>query len=434
MRKSAHILLIGANFINKGAEAMLKTVQQEISKHYDNAVFYMICRDYEKKLAEECGFVPIYDEFSDFKKQVNSLIYRAEGKFMKVFLKKNKSFVVHFPYQTIKKKIQKLDLVVDISGFAYADSFGEPLMAETIKLIDFCKRNYNSKFYFFPQAWGSFNKPEVAISAKEMLSKADLFYARDLISQEFLSSLLKRNKQKVPLLHDIVFAYEGSKSIKPQVLLKSIGYSKSERPLIGISPNMRVYEKEKGQGEDNSYLQILMNVSTYCIQELNADILLIPNEIFPDEAEMLSKVKDDRFLCRMLHEKIKAPGRCFIVDGYRSSEEIKAFISQLDLLVSSRFHALIFGFLHAVPVMAISWSHKYKELFGLFRLDDFVLESNSTHSGSVISLLRKLYEEKEEVSKKISLNLGKLKSDVTEMFSEVSLPNSLPSASTKEQV
>ncbi len=419
MKDKVNVLIVGANFINKGAEAMLKTVQQELGRKYSNANFYMISRDKEENLAKENNFIPVFDESSALKKSIDTFKWRAKGKLHKIIFGKNQPYVFPFPFKEITKKLNTLDVVVDISGFAYADSWGKPMIAETTKLIKLCKKHFNAKFYFFPQAWGSFDNPVVADAAREMLQLADHFYARDVVSQAFLAKVLGKEAHEIPLLHDIAFSYEGSKTIQPQKLLKSIGYSKSGRKLIGISPNMRVYEKLEGSGKENKYIQILLALSQYCMHTLNADILLVPNEIIPDTFSEKERANDDRRICQMLNEMINDPERCYLVDKYRSSEEIMAFVSQVDLLVSSRFHALIFGLHHAIPVMAISWSHKYKELFSLFGLDEFVLEWDAMNEDSAIALLKKLDVRQEEIRKKISAELPQLKSKADEMFTKL---------------
>jgi colanic acid/amylovoran biosynthesis protein len=109
------------------------------------------------------------------------------------------------------------------------------------------------------------------------------------------------------------------------------------------------------------------------------------------------------------------------VDQYCSAEEISDIISSVDVLASSRFHAIIFGFLHSKPVMAISWSHKYKELFKLFDLEEFVMESNEMDQNIAISLLKKLVDERKEVRAKIESKLPYLKAKVKDIFNETGL-------------
>ncbi len=116
---------------------------------------------------------------------------------------------------------------------------------------------------------------------------------------------------------------------------------------------------------------------------------------------------------------VEVPERCFFADQYYSAVEVDAIIGSIDILISSRFHALIFGFLHEKPVMAISWSHKYKELFSLFELEDFVMESNDMEEDDAIRLLGTLVAEKESIEKKIKTSLPGLKIKAREMFDEI---------------
>ena len=162
---------------------------------------------------------------------------------------------------------------------------------------------------------------------------------------------------------------------------------------------------------------MLLALANHCVQKLNADVIFIPNEVFPPTVQ----AKDDKYLCDLLMKFVDNPERCFFADQYYSAAEIDAIIGTVDILISSRFHALIFGFLHEKPVMAISWSHKYKELFSLFGLEGFVLESNEMQKKDAIQLLDRLVRERKKVEGKIKDTLPGLKIKAKEMFDEIAL-------------
>jgi len=410
------ILIIGANFSNKGAEAMMLTVKQQMELRCKHARFYMLCRGYEKNLAENAGIVPVCNQDSGLKKNLKRFYKRASGKMHKFFFKENKPYVFEYPFAELKKKIPKINMVIDVSGFAYSDSWGEPMVRETLKLQALYKKE-KVKFYFMPQAWGSFLKPGVANAVIQMLANANRFYARDLISQKYLSDILAVPTTRIPLMHDIVFAYNSNGRVASNVVNSIEDRVASGKLLIGISPNLRVYEKSTGLGKENVYLQLLLSLANHCIRAFDADLVFIPNEVFPPEVE----AKDDRYLCRLLVENVDHPARCIFSDQYYSVAEINAIIGVVDILVSSRFHALIFGLLHEKPVMAISWSHKYKELFSLFDLEDFVLESNELEQDGAISVLDRVVTEKETTKNKIKASLPRLKAKAREMFDEIDL-------------
>lgn len=403
-------MIIGANFSNKGAEAMMKTVKQQVEHRFGQVMCYMVCRPYEEDLAVQAGFVPV------FRKQppavvaaLRSLEYRVRGKLYKLVHGRNKPWYFPFPFSEIKKIIGQLDAVIDVSGFAYADSWGRPMIAETTKLVEWCTRS-RVMFYFLPQAWGSFEQTEVANAAKRMLTAADGFYTRDEVSRQHVAKVLGRNTSEIPIFPDIAFSFNG---VDRENSARSQKYKKSGRLLFGISPNLRVYERHAGKGADNGYVQLLLEVSRYCMKNLDADIVFIPNEIFPDNAEHI----DDRYLCNLLYDELGRPTQCHVITRYASAEEIKSYIGEVDALISSRFHALIFGLLQRKPVLAISWSHKYRELFGLFGLEEFVNESSSIHDHHVIlNQVEKLVSERSEFEARIDARLPILRSRVDSLF------------------
>ena len=392
---------------------MMLTVKQQMEQRCKHARFYMLCRGYETELVEMAGIIPVCNQDSGLKRKIKRFYKRASGKMHKFFFKENKPYVFEYPFTELKKKIPKIDMVIDVSGFAYSDSWGEPMVRETLKLQAFYKKE-KVKFYFMPQAWGSFLKPGVANAVRRMLANANKFYARDLISQKYLSDILVVPTTRIPLMHDIVFAYNDDTPVESNVVA-SIAGKADQKLVIGVSPNLRVYEKSTGLGKDNVYLQLLLSLANHCIHSLDAHMVFIPNEVFPPEVE----AKDDRYLCRLLLENVDCPERCIFSDQYYSVAEINAIIGVVDILISSRFHALIFGFLQEKPVMAISWSHKYKELFSLFGLEDFVLESTEMEQEDAIGLLDRVVIERESTKKKIKASLPRLEANAKAMFDEI---------------
>jgi Uncharacterized conserved protein len=402
MNNAVNILIIGANFTNKGAEAMLKVVQHQLRLRYGQVTCYMVCRKYERELAISQGFEPVYSDEAAISRFVSGVIYGIKGKIYKLLTKKNMPWYFPFPFGEISRIIGKLDAIIDVSGFAYADSWGKPMIDETIRLQRMA-RSRGVKCYFMPQAWGPFEKPEVAKAARTMLNLSDGFYARDTVSRRYLAKLLQLNPEAIPMLPDIVFSAADDKTNT---------ISAEDTLRIGISPNLRVYEKLEGAGTDNQYVRVLLSLCRYCLDVLGAEIVLIPNEIFPDGVDH----PDDRTLCRLIYESLNRPEGCMLLDGYASAEAIRSQIQHMDYLISSRFHALIFGFLERKPVLAISWSHKYRELFGLFGLESYVLESGELTEETVIAKLNQLMAERTEVVTRINGRLAGLKQRIDILF------------------
>ena len=109
---SMNILIIGANFSNKGAEAMMLTVKQQLELRYKDARFYMLCRGYEESLAEKNGIVPVCNQDNGLKMKIKKFYKRATGKVHKFIYKEDKPFVFDFPFGELKTKIPKIDMMI----------------------------------------------------------------------------------------------------------------------------------------------------------------------------------------------------------------------------------------------------------------------------------------------------------------------------------
>lgn len=397
-------LIVGANFINKGAEAMLKTVSYQILKRYPNATIYAICHSQEREIARKQGIEPIYVEPSKWM----SLLDRIIGKLGGLLGQPGKPYADYTPIEKIKK-INGLKTVVDASGFAYGDKRGYIQPLETQKIIDYCHK-LKIKYIFMPQAWGSFKDERVAINCKRMIESADAYFTRDDVSQKFVSELLGEPLDAIPKLADIAFHFPFPK-IDGKQLLKQNQYSNAlQLRVVGISPNMRIYERMPGKGVDNSYVKAIIRIITSL--QLDTHIVLIPNEIRPPG----DSLPDDSFLCQTIYNAINSCENITLIKGYYSAEEIKSVIRETDLIIASRFHSLIFALSLGIPCLAISWSHKYRELFKLFDLERFVVEDEGMDEKKILALYHELRLNRVELSEKIQNQLPILKKSNEHVF------------------
>jgi polysaccharide pyruvyl transferase WcaK-like protein len=252
----------------------------------------------------------------------------------------------------------------------------------------------NIPLYYLPQAWGPFNTPEGRRLGDRVVGGAKMVFARDSHSYQCLRELPSFSENKVYLASDIAFTFRGAPPAVGLDLLEELGCVPDGGPLIGIVPNMRVYERTPRQGQDNIYLQCLCAVVDYFIQQHSARIVLMPHEIRPSH----SPVRDDRYLCQVLAQAVAQPQHVFPLLGEYSAEQLKSLIGHLDLIVSSRFHSIIAALSLRRPVVAVSWSHKYPELLQSVGLGEFTSSHQELNPSALVSLCTRVWAERQHLT------------------------------------
>ena len=188
-RKTMNILVRGANFSDKGAEAMLFTVRQEISKRIEDARFLVELSAAEKGAALAADFIPVirkgWPRENPLKKlaQLTGSVLTHPRTF---------SYASQNPgeFLMIRERMQGVDAVVDIHGYAYGDPWAHHDFAQTTGAFTKYCRLTSKPYLFLPQAWGPFTQVDLAAQVQEMCRNAGNFYARDLQSRNYLAELL----------------------------------------------------------------------------------------------------------------------------------------------------------------------------------------------------------------------------------------------------
>ncbi len=313
----------------------------------------------------------------------------------------------------LKRRKASAGVLIDISGFAYGDSWGTYAFRDIVPLIEYCAQNDKSVF-FLPQAWGSFNKPKVRDALRQLLSYEKAYvYSRDESSCHYLEQALEQPQGSIPVTPDIVFGFQGGTPEQGEHILRSMGCRLS-RPIIGLAPNMQVYKRVPGSGMGNKYLQVLVNLVDYCHTHYDVDVVLQSNQI-----ALSQDSQDDRYLCNLIAISIANPERCFMTIESLTAEATKALIGRFDYLIGSRFHSLVFAFSQGIPGMAVSWSHKYRELFSLFGMENQVQECQKIDSDALIETFEKGWAEREKQRVSILKKSKQLQSEVSTLFDKV---------------
>ena len=402
------ILIRGGGFSNKGGEAMMLTVQRELSARRPGINFVLRLPPQQAEAAASFGFSPVVIETNRLKKGFSLLSQAVLRPGVREALSASVLGALEMA------DVKKIDGIIDISGFAYSDAWGAEPAERSLVWVRHCRKK-GIPYVYMPQAWGPFTKSQVAQNVIEMGKLSSFLYARDEESYSFLNELSEEIRSKAKLAPDIAFLFQGAGLETGASLLDNLGIEAKNYPVVGLTPNLRVYERMEGEGKNSSYVRLLADIARYCMQEWHAAVVLIPHEL----AFSRGTRKDDRYLCGLIQEGISGQGRVVNMKENLSANAIKAVIGNLDMVIGSRFHSLVFALGSGIPVVALGWTHKYGELMRNVGLDDFFLDLQNMDEKTVLDMIERAWAAREKSRGILSDSIPRIAERASGVFDEV---------------
>jgi colanic acid/amylovoran biosynthesis protein len=398
----------GGGFSNKGDEAMMLTVQRELTKRLPSTNFFIETSPRQLEEAYSCGLFPSASNGSRLRR-----VFRLASAYTTDRNVRRACRLSKIAAEGIAR-CGHLDGIVDFSGFNYSDEWGPERARRGLAWAEYCS-THNKAYICLPQAWGPFEDPDVIEAVKALCLRSSLLYARDRVSQSFLSGLMGADAHRIRIAPDIAFLFTGESPQAGLEALKSIGADVKDSRLVGIAPNMRVYERCQGIGAENEYIQLMIRIAEHCIRAWDASIILVPHQFCVDKVGR----KDDRFLCGLIRLGVSYIDRCFTIRDYISAALAKAIESHLDLMIGSRFHSCVLALSSGVPAVALGWAHKYPELMELVGLSDSALVHTQFAERRVLDLLDMAWENRARSKTVIQEHLAEIRKRAARTFDDV---------------
>lgn len=312
----------GANFVNKGAELMLYAVLQKMRSVFPKAQYTMI---------------PPWGKSSSFEKRANlGLLQKASLELYRIQWGNLAGIVpekIRSMYGVVLDK--EIDVVLDVSGFAYSDQWGSGPSHRLAKSCQKWKKN-GTKVVLLPQALGPFTSKKIQDSIKIVADNADLIFVRERSSYDHLLGVVGE-RPNIKIAPDITN------------LIKGITPSEFDvnNNRFCIVPNYRMIDKTCSE-KSKAYIPFLIKIS-----KILQDRKLKPFILIHEDASDL-----------MLAEKIRMEtGGSIPIVKETNPLKIKGILGTCEGTVGSRFHGLVSALGQGVPSLATGWSHKYRMLF-----------------------------------------------------------------------
>jgi hypothetical protein len=316
------IEITGAGFVNKGAELMLRSVVHEGAQWGPGVRFAVTpsAGSYEERAG--AGLRQKLDL---------SRLGRLQGAVRRrIPAGYRERFGLVIP--------EDVDAVLDASGFRYSDQWGAGT-SRTLARRTAGEWRPGTPYVLLPQAFGPFRDPAARAAFTDAMGRVSLVFARDEDSYGHVREIMG-DDPRLSLAPDFTAA------------LPAIAPPDAERwsgvPLAAIVPNARMVDKTGGE-VGARYGDFLRG----CIAELRRGG-------FQPVVVLHSLEQGDRALAREL--AAGAAGEVPVVE-HHDARVLKGYVGACQLVVGSRFHALVSGLAQDVPCVGTGWSHKYQRLF-----------------------------------------------------------------------
>ncbi len=343
-----NILITGANFNNKGAQLMLCTLVDTLRSSIPDV---KIC--VSPLLENRIKLQEMKVNILDF-----PLFHYGNRRYFLLALK--------FPF-IIRNLLRlqgantngdiplnNIDVVMDISGFAFGAKWGNYPLHYLSRFIKRMKKQ-GSKFFLLPQAFGPFSNLGMEKDIKDVVANVDLLIARDNQSFKFIQDAIATTSKNVIIAPDITLVYKKNTYINDDIFKGDFcAIVPNEQMLVRASPDWQI-----------KYTEVLSHISNIILSKSNVNIVILihaqagskDSEIGKQIMDNISKLK--LFSGRIFHFVEEDPIR------------LKSIIAKSQFLVGSRFHALASALSSNVPCISTSWLHKYEMLFEEYKCQEF---------------------------------------------------------------
>jgi polysaccharide pyruvyl transferase WcaK-like protein len=235
-----------------------------------------------------------------------------------------------------------LDAVLDASGFAYGDAWGDAPLESAAREIE--RLAARSKPYvFLPQAFGPFADTAASRRLGQALSKAALVCAREPESRDHLNRLAGRPLANLEVFPDFTLTVPG----QPDAATRW-GVDRGTALLI---PNDHMRGPLNPDPAWRSGYLALMAAVAARLAERGFSVRVLNHEGRADAAACAD---------------LRAATDSLPVIDEDDPLALKGIIGAAGLTVCSRYHGCASSMSQGVPCLGTAWSHKYQALFDEF--------------------------------------------------------------------
>jgi polysaccharide pyruvyl transferase WcaK-like protein len=291
--------------------------------------------------------------------------------------------------------------LVDLAGVAFIDGRGKFLPFNVLTLLP--AMLLGTPVVKMPQALGPFHGAANRLAAGFLLPRCAMIWARGARTAEFLAASGFRGLRHAQA-DDIAFNFdarwsltrEGAAELEQRLeAIQALRAAPGIRGIAGICPSavLAVQSRKRGGGYEAALARLVLGLTA-----AGFGVVLFPNATRAAAGE--AERNNDLPLMRRLHAAAIASGISrppLLVDFDINAAGIKRVIASADVLMVSRFHAMVGALSLGVPTAVLGWSHKYAEVMARFGLEREVMDYKSLAADALVESVERLFGERERV-------------------------------------
>ena len=393
------ILIVGAGFVNKGAQSMLFITADEIQKRCPDSEIYFTTPenlDMSNYKFKNVFYTPLTQELA--LKKVSYPFYA-----LKYFMKDTIKYIVGRRKQLFKsgefrKIVNQVDLIIDVSGFNLGEKWDILSHKMYLNNIKLAKKN-GIPIYLMPQSFGGFaysdDKKFLLDEMAVWLKYPKIIFAREPQGKEMLESSFKLSN--VERSYDLVLQNKG-------VTLSNLFIKRTEFKLpdlpdgnnVAITPNKQCFN----HGSKEAILAMYRSV----VAELEGK----KKNIY-----IFRHSDDDKEVCELIYGMFKEHLQVNLIDREFNCLEYDRFIRNFQFIICSRFHGIVHAYRNNIPSVALGWEIKYQELAKAVGQEQFVFSiiSSSIDTEGILKAVDDLCDSYSDESLTIQNHLVSIQSD-----------------------
>lgn len=357
---SKNFVITGGSSNNKGAQAMVFAVAQNLKQTHPDSEIYMLST-YQKEGNEynfNCittDWVTIYNLFFD-------RFYVFKPYF---FLKKRNRTNNVIGENELHKILAKTETIYDVSGFSLSSQFGFMHSLSYLLKLAIAKK-YNCNIILLPQSFGPFNYNYIQKLFLFPLMKHYLQYPSKIFVRESQGyyDLKKFTSNNIYKSLDVVLQTaipQSSTIYKKNHSKKTIDINTNNKNLA-IIPNAKLLKWNL----ENDILGIYRLILDIVIEK-GYDVYIVRHST------------EDLNFCHMIAELSKDQSKNHtskirVLDGNYDCIELSEIISKMDFVIASRYHSLIHAYKQGIPALVIGWASKYQEIMLEFNQESYYFD------------------------------------------------------------